>query len=65
LCSLSDELVHYWQWLERDAFSERGVAVRARGMVRAVAADVAHPSRAQSGHAATTLAAPTDPLAAR
>lgn len=43
LCSLSHELVHYWQWLETGAITERGVAVRAANMVRKYALDVDAP----------------------
>ncbi|REJ69996.1 MAG: hypothetical protein DWQ31_01900 [Planctomycetota bacterium] len=43
LCSLSHELVHYWQWLETGSTTERGVAVRAANMVRSYALDVDHP----------------------
>ncbi|SFH63139.1 hypothetical protein [Planctomicrobium piriforme] len=43
LHSLSHELVHYWQWLERGDTTERGVVVRAWGMVNRYAQDVDHP----------------------
>ena len=33
LCSVSHELIHYRQWVETGESWERGVAVRARGMV--------------------------------
>ncbi len=43
LCSLSHALVHYWQWLETGAITERVVVVRAVNMVRKYARDVDAP----------------------
>lgn len=43
LCSLSHELVHYWQWIETGETTERGVAVRARNLVSSYADDVDSP----------------------
>ena len=43
LGSLAHEVIHYFQWLETGDTTERGVEVRATGMVRDYARTVAHP----------------------
>lgn len=43
LWSLSHEIVHYFQWLETGECFERGVAVKARTMLRRYATEVDHP----------------------
>jgi hypothetical protein len=43
LCSLSHELVHYWQWIDTGTTTERGTALRARNMVAKYAYDVDRP----------------------
>jgi|SRR5713226_1705352 len=43
LCSLAHELVHYDQWLAREALTERGVAKKARRTVSQYNMAVDHP----------------------
>lgn len=41
--AMSHEIVHYQQWIETGKIWERGVAVRAVGMLRAYSSNLAHP----------------------
>jgi hypothetical protein len=43
LASLAHEVIHYQQWVATGSISERGVAVKARGIVEQYASTVAHP----------------------
>ena len=43
IMSLSHEIVHYYQWLERGNVSERGVVAKARSMLRTYASEVQRP----------------------
>ena len=43
LASLAHELIHYHQWVGTGSISERGVAVKARGIVEAYARTVSRP----------------------
>ena len=43
ITSLSHEIIHYMQWLETGDTSERGVALKARSMLRAYAHTVDRP----------------------
>ena len=43
IISLSHEIAHYYQWLERRPMSERGAISRAKSMLRMYAADVERP----------------------
>jgi hypothetical protein len=43
LCALAHEVIHYRQWVETGETSERGVAVKASGMVDRYAKTVGHP----------------------
>lgn len=43
LASLAHEVIHYQQWVESGEVSERGVAVKASGMVDRYAKTVSHP----------------------
>jgi hypothetical protein len=43
IVSLSHELIHYWQWIETGTIWERGVVLRARGMLQKYADAVRKP----------------------
>ncbi len=43
LASLAHEMIHYHQWVATGDIFERGVAVKARGVVEAYAQTVSHP----------------------